>query len=349
MRRHTKRHARKNPDGSLASQAGSAALATVIAAPIAVALDRSIAGMKKNATELRYTPNQSALLLAGIGLAGGVALHVNGYAPRAGVALLSACAALAAKRAYDARPITQQRQAPDTQTQQRISSLEASPSTTTATPTSTSTQSPAAVTQQQQQQPSTPATPGTDAKSASPSVTPSGAIVRRAGAVYAAQYGQVSRSGEALGAGRFQGYALERPRAISAMSTSDEIQGEQMVPRGVLRPAFIKGGRATDKVESLSPMTGVPRPRRATQMIDPMAGTTIRRSGQIGGDMMGESTGDLDLAAQALSSVADPRAAIVSGNYSSLEAARRQQREQTQARDCSCESPSGARVMRRPQ
>ena len=101
---------RGNPDESLAKQAGSAALATVIAAPIAVALDRSIAGMKKADGTARYTENQSAMLLAGIGAVAGIGLHVNGYAPRAGVAVLASCAALAAKRAYDARPAPQQRQ-----------------------------------------------------------------------------------------------------------------------------------------------------------------------------------------------------------------------------------------------
>lgn len=103
LSRRGQRHARRNPDESLASQAGSAALATVIAAPAAIILDRAISGMKKKDGTLLYTENQSALLLGAIGVAGGVALHVKGFSPKTGVALIAACGTLAGRRALVAR------------------------------------------------------------------------------------------------------------------------------------------------------------------------------------------------------------------------------------------------------
>ena len=103
LSRRGARHARRNPDESLASQAGSAALATVIAAPAAIILDRAISGMKKKDGTLLYTENQSAMLLGAIGVVGGVALHIKGFSPKTGVALVAACGTLAGRRALAAR------------------------------------------------------------------------------------------------------------------------------------------------------------------------------------------------------------------------------------------------------
>ena len=48
--RQARRLARHNPEGGLAKAAGSAALATAVAVPIAIVLDRAISGMKKGGT-----------------------------------------------------------------------------------------------------------------------------------------------------------------------------------------------------------------------------------------------------------------------------------------------------------
>lgn len=103
MSRIQTRRMRRNPDESLASQAGAAALATVIAAPAAIILDRAISGMKKKDGTVLYTENQSAMLLGAIGVVGGVALHIKGFSPKTGVALLAACGTLAGRRALAAR------------------------------------------------------------------------------------------------------------------------------------------------------------------------------------------------------------------------------------------------------
>ena len=103
MSRIQTRRMRRNPDESLASQAGSAALATVIAAPAAIILDRAISGMKKKDGTVLYTENQSAMLLGAIGVVGGVALHIKGFSPKTGVALLAACGTLAGRRVLAAR------------------------------------------------------------------------------------------------------------------------------------------------------------------------------------------------------------------------------------------------------
>lgn len=131
LSRRGQRHARRNPDESLASQAGSAALATVIAAPAAIILDRAISGMKKKDGTLLYTENQSALLLGAIGAIGGVALHVKGFSPKTGVALIAACGTLAGRRALVARQaaaLAATTRAPAANTPA------ATPATTTSTP-----------------------------------------------------------------------------------------------------------------------------------------------------------------------------------------------------------------------
>lgn len=129
---------RMNPDGSLGEQAGSAALATVIAAPVAIILDRVVSGMKKADGNLRYTANQSAALVAGIGLVGGVALHINGFSPKTGVALVAACGAVAGSRAYQARKFARELEANATPV--AAPSTATTPATATTPGTSTTTQ-----------------------------------------------------------------------------------------------------------------------------------------------------------------------------------------------------------------
>lgn len=129
---------RMNPDGSLGEQAGSAALATVIAAPVAIILDRVVSGMKKADGNLRYTANQSAALVAGIGLVGGVALHINGFSPKTGVALVAACGAVAGSRAYQARKFARELEANATPV--AAPSTSTTPATATTPGTATTTQ-----------------------------------------------------------------------------------------------------------------------------------------------------------------------------------------------------------------
>ena len=122
-RKHTMKHsketrlarrtARRNPDGgSLVSQAGSALLLTAIAAPVAVAIDTVVSGLKKGGTGAdkdmpRYTVNQGAGLTLLAGAVAGVGLHIKGYAPRAGLAILAGCASLSAAKVWRARKLAQ--------------------------------------------------------------------------------------------------------------------------------------------------------------------------------------------------------------------------------------------------
>lgn len=121
-----RREARRNPDETLASKATGALVATIVAAPLAVAADQMFSGMKKGGTgadreSLRYTANQSAALTLATGVVIAGALTVKDTAPGVGKAILAAYTAVAAQRAWAARKLSQltqgQQETPPPQTQ----------------------------------------------------------------------------------------------------------------------------------------------------------------------------------------------------------------------------------------
>jgi hypothetical protein len=258
MNWNDRRRARHNPDDSLAARTGSMVLAAAVAAPIAVAADRALTGLKKADGSRRFSDNQVAGMVAGMGVAGAAISQVTDMAPRVGAAVGAAFAALAVRRAYDARSVvpTTPRQA--TQPTPRLPA----PSPAPALPQG-ATPSPAQVTAAQTASPSTPAIPqGAPAPTpaSSTEVTRSGAIIRRAGAAYDATYGQVSRSGAPVTSSQPDSMRAA-PHIVSAMASNEEIN--HVSPQPSLRPAFVVGGRPSDQVKTFGPMQGVVRPSGA--------------------------------------------------------------------------------------
>ena len=259
MNWNERRRARHNPDESFVARTGPMVLAAAVAAPLAVAADRALAGLKKPDGSRRFSDNQVAGMVVGLGAAGAAISQVSDMAPRVGAAVGAAFAALAVRRAYDARVITQAA-APV-----RPAPVLPAPSQTPAL-TQGSTPTPTQVTSAQTTQPSVPAIPqGAPAPTpaSSTEVARSGAIIRRAGAAYDATYGQVSRSGAPVGSSQ-PASMRAAPHIVSAMASNEEIN--HVSPQPALRPAFMVGGRPSDQVKTFGPMQGVVRPSGAPRI-----------------------------------------------------------------------------------
>ena len=102
------RRFRHNPEGGLAREAGMALVTTLIGVGVGVGIEKVVNGMTKEGTVpsdapagaklALYTNNQVSGIVGGVGLALGVALHVNDLAPGIGQAVMASTAALAASR-----------------------------------------------------------------------------------------------------------------------------------------------------------------------------------------------------------------------------------------------------------